>query len=174
VTNLTDASQRTGRRHGAGFSGSGNGEAGAHWTPLPALLDDLAGVSFAEFQKRLTEAGHPVIRQGHGCVFRFIHEGGSRLTDLAESASLTKQAVGEVVSDLERLGYVERTADPQDGRAKMIRLTELGADAQRTALAIFADIERDWAERYGAKRVAGMRDLLQDMAIGDATTGVEP
>ena len=103
---------------------------------------------------RLNEAGHPAIRQGHGCVFRFIHEGGSRLTELAESSGLSKQAVGEVVDDLEQLGYVERAQDPQDGRAKVIKLTERGADAQRTALGIFADIERDWADRYGAERVA--------------------
>ena len=136
------------------------------WTPLPALLDDIAGSSFSDFQGRLTEAGHPAIRPGHGCVFRFIHEGGSRLTELAESSGLTKQAVGEVVSDLEELGYVERAQDPQDGRAKVIRLTEQGADAHRTALDLFADIERDWAERYGAERVAAMRALLEEIAAG--------
>ena len=138
----------------------------ATWTPLPALLDDLASNSFAEFQKRLTEAGHPAIRQGHGCVFRFIHEGGSRLTELAESSGLSKQSVGEVVDDLEELGYVERAQDPQDGRAKVIRLTEQGADAHRTALGIFADIEREWAELYGAERVATMRELLEEIAAG--------
>ena len=136
------------------------------WTPLPALLDDLAGNGFDEFRVRLSEAGHPAIRQGHGCVFRFIHEGGSRLTELAESSGLSKQAVGEVVDDLEKLGYVERAQDPQDGRAKVIKLTELGADAHRTALGIFADIERDWADRYGAERVATMRELLEEIAAG--------
>ena len=99
-------------------------------------------------------------------MFRFIHEGGSRLTELAESSGLSKQAVGEVVDDLEKLGYVERAPDPEDGRAKVIRLTEQGADAQRTALEIFADIERDFAERYGAERVALMRELLEEIAAG--------
>ena len=136
------------------------------WTPLPALLDDLAANSFAQFHRRLKEAGHTNIRQGHGCVFRFIHDGGSRLTELAESSGLSKQAVGEVVDDLEKLGYVERAQDPEDGRAKVIRLTESGADAQRTALEIFADIERDFAERYGTERVATMRTLLEDIAAG--------
>ena len=106
-------------------------------------MDDVRGRGFEEFQKRLSEAGHPAIRQGHGCVFRFIHEGGSRLTDLAESSGLTKQAVAEVVQDLEQLGYVERAPDPQDGRAKLIRLTELGAE-----------------------RVATMRELLAEIAAG--------
>ena len=136
------------------------------WTPLPALLDDLASTSFSELHGRLTEAGHPAIRPGHGCVFRFIHEGGSRLTELADSSGLSKQSVGEVVDHLEQLGYVERAQDPQDGRAKVIRLTEQGADARRTALGIFADIERDWAERYGAERVATMRELLEEIAAG--------
>jgi DNA-binding MarR family transcriptional regulator len=161
VTNITETKKAVGR-HGSGFADADPGA----WAPLPALLDDLAGNSFAVFHARLTEAGHPAIRAGHGCVFRFIHKGGSRLTDLAESSGLSKQAVGEVVDHLETLGYVERAQDPQDGRAKVIRLTERGADAQRTALGIFAGMERDWAERYGAKRVETMRKLLEEMAAG--------
>ena len=41
-----------------------------------------------------------------------IEPEGSRLTELAERACMTKQTVGEVTSDLERLGYVERVPDP--------------------------------------------------------------
>jgi DNA-binding MarR family transcriptional regulator len=77
---------------------------------------------------------------------------------------MSMQALGEVVDDLEKLGYVERAQDPQDGRAKAIRPTELGTDAHRRALGIFADIERDWIQRYGAERVAAMRALLDEMA----------
>ncbi len=138
------------------------------WTPLPALLDDLSALGFKEFRQRLADAGHGTIRQGHGCVFRFIHQGGSRLTDLAESSGLTKQAVGEVVADLERLGYVERAQDPDDGRAKVIKLTDLGADAQSVAIGVFEDLERSWAERFGAERVAAMRQLLGEITAGDA------
>ena len=61
---------------------------------------------------------------------------------------------------------MERAQDPEDGRAKVIRLTERGADAHRTALDIFADIERGWADRYGAERVAAMRELLEEIAAG--------
>jgi DNA-binding MarR family transcriptional regulator len=139
------------------------------WTPLPALLDDLADFGFAEFHRSLNEAGHPAIRQGHGCVFRFIHEDGSRLTELAESSGLTKQAVGEVVADLEGLGYVERAPDPEDGRAKLIKLTELGGEARRTAVEIFEDIERQWAERFGAERVAAMRELVEEIVEQSGT-----
>ena len=137
------------------------------WTPLPALLDDLSALAFREFRRRLDEAGYDTIRAGHGCVFRFIHEGGSRLTDLADSSGLTKQAVGEVVADLERLGYVARGPDPEDGRAKVIRLTDLGAEAQAVAVGIFEEIERSWAERFGAERIAVLRALLEEMTAGE-------
>ena len=161
MTKITETKKPAGR-HGRGFA---DAETRA-WAPLPPLLDDVAGNGFADFHERLREAGHRDIRQGHGCVFRFIHEGGSRLTDLAESSGLSKQSVGEVVDDLEKLGYVERAQDPQDGRAKVIKLTKRGADAQSTALEIFADIERSWAERYGAERVETMRELLEEIAAG--------
>jgi DNA-binding MarR family transcriptional regulator len=161
VTNITETERTVGRDDPGVASADPGG-----WVPLPALLDDLASNSFAEFHARMSEAGHPSIRQGHGCVFRFIHEGGSRLTELAESSGLSKQAVGEVVDHLEQLGYVERAQDPQDGRAKVIKLTQHGADAQRTALGIFVDMERAWTERYGAERVATMRELLEEIAAG--------
>lgn len=143
------------------------------WTPLPALVDDFAAQCFEEFRDRLTEAGHGSIRAGHGCVFRFIHEGGSRLTELACSSGFSKQAVGEVVDDLEGLGYVERDADPADRRAKVIRLTKSGADAQRVALEIFADIERSLSERYGAERVEAMRSLLEEISADRIAAGRE-
>jgi DNA-binding MarR family transcriptional regulator len=130
---------------------------------MPALLDGVADAGFREFRQRLAEAGHPAIRPGHGCVFRFVDEEGSRLTDLAERSGLTKQAVGEVVADLEGLGYVERAPDPDDGRAKVIKLTARGADALETGRAIFTEIERDWAERFGAERITVMRELLEEI-----------
>jgi DNA-binding MarR family transcriptional regulator len=57
---------------------------------------------------RVDAAGYTDLRPGHGCVFGTIDPEGSRLTDLAERAGMTKQTVGEVTSDLENLGYVAR------------------------------------------------------------------
>jgi len=131
------------------------------WRPLPPLLEEVKEIAVAELHRRLGEAGHAAIRPAHGCVFRFIDREGSRLTELAERSGHSKQAVGEVVADLEVLDYVERVPDPADRRAKIIRLTELGWEAQREALEIFADIERRWAEEVGEGRVATMREALE-------------
>ena len=116
-----------------------------------------------ELNRELADAGYDEIRDSHGCVFGNIAPAGSRLTELAERSGLTKQAVGEAVTDLERLGYVERSPDPSDGRAKIIRLTPRGAETQAAGFEIMAGIEARWAERYGADRVAAMRELLEQI-----------
>jgi DNA-binding MarR family transcriptional regulator len=131
------------------------------WIPLPPLLEDAKSVGFDELHRRLAERGYSDIRHGHGCVFRYVERNGVRLTDLAELAGHSKQAVGELVGDLEAMGYVERVSDPADRRAKIIRLTSRGMEAKAAALEIFAAIEREWAERIGEERVAALRDALE-------------
>jgi DNA-binding MarR family transcriptional regulator len=80
---------------------------------------------------------------------------------MAESARMTKQSVGEVATDLERRGYLERLPDATDGRVKIIRLTDRGRQAQRVGRQMIDEIERDWAERYGEADIAALRDTLE-------------
>jgi len=129
--------------------------------PLPPLLENAREAGFEELHRRLAERGYADIRRAHGCVFRWVEPEGTRLTELADLAGHTKQAVGEFVCDLEARGYVERVPDPADGRAKIIRLTDQGAEAKATALEIFAEIEAEWAERIGPERVEALRDALE-------------
>jgi DNA-binding MarR family transcriptional regulator len=131
------------------------------WVPLPPLLEHAKAAGFEELHRRLAERGFHDIRNAHGCVFRWVDPTGTRLTDLAERAGHSKQAVGEFVCDLEDRGYVERIPDPLDGRAKIIRLTERGIEANAAAREIFAEIEQEWAEQIGAERIAALRDALE-------------
>jgi DNA-binding MarR family transcriptional regulator len=115
--------------------------------------------------ERLADAGHPEIREGYGCVFGFIDmDNGSRLTELAERSGLTKQAVGEAVSELERIGYLTRVPDPTDRRAKLIKLTERGVDGCLTGRRLFAEIEAEWAEQIGAELMASLREAATRIA----------
>jgi DNA-binding MarR family transcriptional regulator len=130
--------------------------------PLPALLTEVKMAAVKKVLERAAEAGHPDIREGYGCVFGFIDlENGSRLTELADSSGLTKQAVGEAVTELERLGYLTREPDPHDRRAKIIRLTDRGVDAYWVGRHLFAEIEREWAEELGEELVAGLREAAE-------------
>jgi DNA-binding MarR family transcriptional regulator len=140
--------------------------------PLIRLLDVAFGDFSEEVRRRVDAAGFSDIRPGHGCVFGTIEPEGSRLTDLAERARMTKQSVGEMASDLERLGYVERVPDPSDGRAKIIRLTARGREAQAIGRRLIDQVEREWAERYGEERVAALREALE--AITAVRLGAVP
>lgn len=140
--------------------------------PLIRLLafafDDFA----AELNKRLAAAGYDDLRQGHGCVFGTVTpQHGARLTEIAERSFMTKQSAGEFVSDLEHLGYVERVADPSDGRAKIIGLTDRGREAWWVGRHLIEETERDWAGRYGEEQIAALREALETIAAGRVAVG---
>ena len=138
------------------------------WIPLPGLLDIAYDSMFAEFRAELEKSEYGDIRPTHGCVFRFVQDEGLRLTDIAERAKLTKQSVGEIVDDLVERGYAKRIPDPDDRRAKLICLTERGEAAQAHGRKLFAKVEKRWAARYGAERIAALRELLEEIAAAEA------
>jgi DNA-binding MarR family transcriptional regulator len=140
--------------------------------PLPGLLDIAAEALLAEFREELTQSGYEDLRPTHGCVFRFVREDGMRLTELASFAGITKQSAGELVDDLVGLGYVERIADPEDRRAKLICLTGRGREAQRIGFGIFGELEQRWAEHFGDERFAQLRELLEEIAAEKAPSAV--
>jgi DNA-binding MarR family transcriptional regulator len=109
----------------------------------------------------LVERGFGDFRPAHGTIGQHIADRGSRVTELAQLAQVTKPTVVYLVNDLERLGYVERIPDPADGRAKLICLTERGVRAQQAAREIVAQVEQDWSEFLGVRDFATLRALLQ-------------
>lgn len=121
----------------------------------------------AEAEQAATEAG-VTLRMSHLHVFGNIQAEGTRLTDLAAWAGMTRPSMAELVDELERQGLVERRPDPSDGRAKLVMLTTAGWDAIHTGRAIIARIEADYAERIGAERFEAacwaLQDLLDDIA----------
>jgi DNA-binding MarR family transcriptional regulator len=138
------------------------------WIPMAGLFEIAKDAFFEDFREELEQTEFGDIRPTHGCVFRFVRGPGMRLTVLAEMAGMTKQSVGEIVDDLVARGYVKRIPDPEDKRAKLICLTERGERAQATGLALFAKVEKQWAERYGAERMRQLRELLEEIAANEA------
>ena len=149
--------------------GSKNSPAGI---PLPGLLDVVSEAFFAEFRAELEQSEFGDIRPTHGCVFRHVQGEGLRLTDIAERAKLTKQSVGEIVDDLVARGYAQRIPDPEDRRAKLVCLTERGEAAQAHGRRLFAKVEKRWGQRYGAERIAELRELMEEIAAAEAPFAV--
>jgi DNA-binding MarR family transcriptional regulator len=112
----------------------------------------------------LRAAGYGDVRPAHYAVFRYMEEGGSRVTELAEAAGMTKQSMGELVAYLEGRGYVTRRPDPSDGRARIVSPTEAGRRGIEAAAGCLAEIEADLAERMGEEELERLSGLLGDLA----------
>lgn len=96
-------------------------------------------------------------------VFQRISPDGSRLTDLAEQAQMTKQSAGVLVDQLERLGYVRRAPDPSDGRARLIVIEERGRRAVEVARATLDDILAEWKAYLGTRNFALLQQILDQL-----------
>lgn len=89
-----------------------------------------------------------------------IGEDGTRLTDLAEQAQITKQSAGFLVDQLERAGLVERAPDPADARARLVRFTESGLRVVAVARRVERQVLREWRRHLGVERFNAMQEGL--------------
>ena len=80
-----------------------------------------------------------------------------RPSDLAAATQISKQAVNDLLGELERLGYLVRRVDPSDERARLIRRLH------RVAVGIHSDIEKEWEQAVGKERYRLMRDALHEL-----------
>jgi len=93
-------------------------------------------------------------------VFQRIAPDGSRLSDLARASQLSKQTVGSIVDQLQRAGYVERAPDPQDARARLVRVTAKGRDMVALSEPVVREIEAGWQAHLGPVRTRQLRTAL--------------
>ena len=109
--------------------------------------------------RTMREAGFDVtVAQAR--IAQRIADEGSRLTDLAAQAQVTKQTASLLVAALERQGLVERIPDPADGRARLIRFTTKGRGASNLAREIVMSVEREWTDHLGPGPAACLREAL--------------
>lgn len=131
--------------------------------PQPVNTVALLGRAYSLLGFRIVDgvvgAGFPQ-KPAHSAVFAQIAPEGSRLTTLARGANMSPQAMGELVDELEQLGYVERRPDPLDRRAKLITLTRRGRDCVAAAQVTIEGIEHDIVGAIGERGHRELRRLL--------------
>lgn len=118
------------------------------------LLDDVAQ---AEVNR---EAGARVLTPALVRLLPHLSTAGIRPTVLARRVDVSKQAVGQALGDLESRGFVEMVPDPQDGRARLVRLTPAGLAAFDHGRGVLAFYEAALAARVGQARIDALRDIL--------------
>jgi DNA-binding MarR family transcriptional regulator len=102
----------------------------------------------------LARRGFDDLRPALLAVGQHVGAAGTRITELAERAWLTKATVVHAVDELERLGYVTRQPDPTDGRAKLVMPTTRMHGAERAAREALAEIRDAWTELIGEREMA--------------------
>jgi DNA-binding MarR family transcriptional regulator len=113
------------------------------WVAVVAILR-AARSAIDELHRRLALRGHPDVRPAHGYAFQAIGASGATATELGRRLGVTKQAAGQMVDELVRLGYVVRGTDPADGRRRIVTLTPRGVDCLRASEAIFDELLAEW------------------------------
>ena len=96
-------------------------------------------------------------------VFQRLAPDGSRLTDLADQAQMSKQSAGVLVDQLERLGYARRVPDPTDGRARLIVIEERGRRAGEVAMATTTEILAEWTAYLGTRNFTLLHQILDQL-----------
>lgn len=132
--------------------------------PLGTLLTAAGQRLSARLDRSLAEAGFADLRSAHAVVFMSVAAEGSRVTELAERARMTKQAVGELIRYLVERGYLVTAADPGDGRAKRVQLTDRGWAAIDLGQQVIADFDQWLEDAVGARAVRQLREVLTAIA----------
>jgi DNA-binding MarR family transcriptional regulator len=131
---------------------------------LSAALLAVAGELTQRIHEGVVARGFEGIRPAHGFAFARLAPDGATVTDLAAHLGVTKQAASQLVDELVRKGYVERRPHPDDARARLIVLTELGWACTRAAEEAAAEAVRAWSEVLGESEMRALRDRLLRIA----------
>jgi DNA-binding MarR family transcriptional regulator len=127
---------------------------------------DLATLMFVSYRamdervrQAMRDAGYDVtVAQAR--LAQRIAEDGTRLTELADRAGVTKQTASLLVAALEREGLVERVPDPADGRARLIQLSSRGRQAAQRAMEVVIGVEGEWTAHLGPELTERLREAL--------------
>ena len=135
----------------------------------PEGYDDNIGrllqLALRDFQTRCAEKlharGYTQLSATHLTILSYIDPAGTRIVTLAERAGMTKQSMGDLIRELEVHGYVERSPDPHDKRAVMIKMVASNTTFLSDAYTIIAEIQAEYEAALKSSGMAQLRSLLK-------------
>jgi len=117
-----------------------------------------------EIVAALEDRGVSELRPSQGMALLLVDRAGTRLSDLAQRATITKQAMMQLVDDLQEMGCVRRVPDPQDARAKMVRLTAKGLRLRASSRKSIQAVESRIRRQLGDRRYEAFRATLAEVS----------
>jgi len=143
------------------------------------LLNNAVHRFEARVLELMSEKGHAETRIAHVNLTRNLDIEGTRLTELARRACMSKQAMGELVDQCEALGLVARVIDPSDRRARIVTFTPAGLvwlESFRTTVDVAeGEMRLELGEQSmqvieeGLAAYGAAFDTLQDLKINQAS-----
>lgn len=115
---------------------------------------------------KLRERGYPDMTPFHTALISNLDADGTRISVLAERANMSKQAMSQIVGELEKADIVRRAPDPNDGRATLIHFTDRGWDFLEVAYAIKTEIEAEYMALVGEDGMTELARLLRVILNG--------
>lgn len=112
-------------------------------------------------QRNLRAKGGPKVTHSQSMVILTIGEGIQRPSAIAERLGVSRQAVHQCLQELVRLRLVELVADPEDGRAKLVKLSKQGMPVRIVASEVLIALEHELGERIGRQNLKYLRKALE-------------
>ncbi len=135
---------------------------------MPALVQWVAASERPHLRAAFAAAGLDGIRPAQSVALLPLAAGGLHASDLAERLGVSRQAIAQAVTPLERHGYVTRMPDPADARAQLIQLTPRGRRVLRVMRSAAEKLERQWQQLLGERRLGELRETLQVLLSADS------
>lgn len=133
---------------------------------LVLLFAALADHTRTEITAAVAEAGYRDLRPSDGYLVQHLLGGAVSVGELAGRMGITAQGVSKVVIEMERKGYVQRSADPADQRTRMVSLTERGWESVGATRRVRAEVNRRIRAMLGAGAPAFLDQVRQ---LADST-----
>jgi len=135
----------------------------------PVPMARLLAMAYRELidglHERLPAVGFSDVRPSYGFVLLAVRDRPTTIVDLAGLLGVTKQAASKLVGAMHEAGYVRRTVDANDARAKNIELAPRGIELLDAVEAIYAELESEWASTIGEPALTRMRRDLSRVLV---------
>ena len=131
-------------------------------------LRRLLGAATRALNRHITEELHRRgydTRPGHAALLANLDFAGNSVTEVAERAQITKQAMARLAVELEEMGLIRRRPDSDDKRALNLSFTKSGKDLIRATVAIVDQTERELGREIGERSMATLKRSLAAIAI---------
>jgi DNA-binding MarR family transcriptional regulator len=109
----------------------------------------------------LHSCGYADLRSTHTTLLSNVDLAGSTVTEAADRAGITKQAMGRLATELEDAGYITVRGNPADARARVLHLTKSGMRLMLDSLRVMTDLQNSYARLIGHDQLSAVLDGLE-------------